>query len=602
MILGILTSLLIVLYPIMAAARDESPEVLCPNFILSHHLREGLSDVEKELVCGNSQSSAQSESSGEAPGPANEGWRSIPAPQARFFLRNFLQDRGYLHPKFIQNTPGTSETPNSPKADDAVIHYVELGELTRVSHLSVHGGPEAFSIRRKRKIIGEPLTPAILDVIQKWTVHQLQTLGYACPQVSTAANPLTGEVEIYITPGDLQNTVAVVEEPISGLAPDVLSRYDAFELGYPYHADLLSITEARIMSIGLVQDFHFTTKCESDGVHIHERIVAGKPSLLSLGVGVDTEGILIGKVSWRSSRLGAYASWTDVTLMATAQEQRLSGTFNWYFLPHSSRYFFRPLIELKHQNESAFEMATLRAQFAPNTTWDNQGFGLSFFLGPTLDMHRTFRGDGPTDSQFLFLESRLDVKSHDYEFYQTNPQSGFSATLISDVSDVNLFSQATVQRYRLQAQGLWNLNDYDPPLLILGIRLGAATLLTGERPGLGTLLPPNYLEYLGGSADLRGFARKELPVNGLGALTSFYADFEARLGPELPLGLEPFAFIDVGILGSTPLRFDSPIYASPGVGLRWSSPVGVFRTTLAHGFAAKLPGHFQFFLSYGEEF
>jgi translocation and assembly module TamA len=228
--------------------------------------------------------------------------------------------------------------------------------------------------------------------------------------------------------------------------------------------------------------------------------------------------------------------------------------------------------------------------------------GATLLIGPNLELVRTFRGQGPTDSHFLSLEGRLDVKTHDFEFFQTNPQSGFDATLTSNISNVDLYSQVTVQRYRIQAQGLWNFNNYDPPLLILGLRMGAATLLTSERPGLASRLPPNYLEYLGGSVDLRGFSRKELPKSGFGALTSFYTDFEVRMGRELPLGLEPFAFIDVGMLGSAPLTFDNPIYWSPGFGIRWSSSFGVFRTTLAHGFAGNAPGHYQFFLSYGEEF
>jgi translocation and assembly module TamA len=579
MIQLVLIGLFIGVYPLSGMAKDE-PVKLCRTFVLSHRLKVELSDVEKKLVCGDTESSEVS----------NEGWRTIPRPQARFLLKNFLQDRGYLHPKFSQS------------ADDHV-NYVDLGEVTRVTRLSVHGGPELLAIQRKRKIVGEPLTPAILEVIQKWVIHRLQTFGYACPKVTTAANPLTGEIEVYVNAGEVQNTVKIEEDPrVPSLAPGVLRRYDAFRLGFPYNADLFSITENRIMGISLVQDIHFTAKCESDGVHVTQGIVAGKPSFLSVGAGINTEGLLIGKASWRNSRLGSYASWTDVTLMASAQIQRLGATIDWYFLPYPSRYFFRPSLELKHQRETAFETGIIRAQFAPTTTWDNQWLGATLLVGPTLDLLRTFRGDGPTDSHFLSLEVRLDVKTHDFEFYQTNPQSGFAATLIGDISDVNVFSQVSVQRFRLQSEGLWNLNSYDPPFLILGFRMGAATALTDDRPGLNTLLPPNYLDYLGGSADLRGFSRKELPVGGLGALTSFYADFEVRLGRELPLGLEPFALIDVGILGAEPLKFDRPIYWSPGLGIRWSSSIGVFRTTLAHGFAENTPGHYQFFLSYGEEF
>jgi translocation and assembly module TamA len=394
----------------------------------------------------------------------------------------------------------------------------------------------------------------------------------------------------------------VDEEPIAGLTAGVLRRYDAFHRGDDFNPDLLTITENRILGIGVVQDIHFTTSCNTDGVLLHQTTVSGKPSFLSVGAGIDTEGIISGKASWRSSRLGSLASWSDLTFLASAQDQRLSFSLNGYFLSPSSRFNLRPLFELRHQNEISFEAGTVRGLFAANTTWDSANWGATFMMGPNLDLLRTYRGKGPSDSHFLSLETRIEAKSHDFEYYRTNPQSGFSASLLNDISERAIYSQVSVQRYRIQAQGLWNFDDFDPPLLIFGIRMGAATLFTPERAGDSSLLPPTYLEYLGGSNDLRGFSRKELPTNGLGALTSLYVDFEVRLGTELPYGIGPVAFIDFGVLGSNPISYAKPLYWSPGVGIRWASPLGVFRTTFAHGFTDRTPGHFQIFLSYGEEF
>jgi outer membrane translocation and assembly module TamA len=85
-------------------------------------------------------------------------------------------------------------------------------------------------------------------------------------------------------------------------------------------------------------------------------------------------------------------------------------------------------------------------------------------------------------------------------------------------------------------------------------------------------------------------------------MTAFYLDPELRF-TDLPLfGLQPFVFFDLGETGATPASFDSPLLYSPGLGLRYKSPFGVFRTTLARGFPLDTPGGWNFYFSFGEEF
>jgi translocation and assembly module TamA len=149
---------------------------------------------------------------------------------------------------------------------------------------------------------------------------------------------------------------------------------------------------------------------------------------------------------------------------------------------------------------------------------------------------------------------------------------------------------------------LWNYRDFDPPLWVFGIRGSAFTTITGEDPVTSTKIPPTFLHFLGGSADIRGFGRQELPTNGVGALTSLYAGLEWRWITVFPFGMEPFLFLDAGALGMKAWRLEQPIYWSPGFGIRWPTSFGTFRTTFAHGFPSDVPGHFQFYFSFGEEF
>jgi outer membrane translocation and assembly module TamA len=66
--------------------------------------------------------------------------------------------------------------------------------------------------------------------------------------------------------------------------------------------------------------------------------------------------------------------------------------------------------------------------------------------------------------------------------------------------------------------------------------------------------------------------------------------------------MDPFVFTDFGVTGNGPASFDLPVYWSPGVGIRWASPVGPIRTTFAQGFTDTSPSHFQFYFNFGEEF
>jgi outer membrane translocation and assembly module TamA len=227
-------------------------------------------------------------------------------------------------------------------------------------------------------------------------------------------------------------------------------------------------------------------------------------------------------------------------------------------------------------------------------------------VGPVLDLTRTLRGLGPSNSHFLSLETELGVKTHYFEFYRNSPRSGFRSLLNLRFNSADAFSDASAQRLQLISEALWNLGEKDPPLVVLGLRGGVFTTLTPERLNEGaTSLPPTYRHYLGGSADLRGFGLDELP-DAEGSFSAAFADFEARLGGVLPLGIQPFGFLDVGLTGREPVRWALPLYWNPGFGLRWESPIGVFRTTLAHGYVTGQPesprSHWQFFFSFGEEF
>lgn len=545
----------------------------CASVHFTRPVDPDLNAVEIRLVCGDAET---------------EDWKKIPLSQAEFVLKNFLQERGYLHPTFNREYP---------------VLNVDPGEKTKVKNFTQEGGTSKFQIRRKRKVVGEVLTPALMDTVEKWASQELKRDGYACPFVKAEADSDSGEIHLKINPGDILNPTAVLEsQEIPGLRPKVLRRYDAFILGNPYNIDNVSLSETRIENEGTVESAHFTTHCEENKVSLTQETVPGLPRLFITGIGFNTEGLFLGKISLKNSRLGTNGSVLLTSLYGSTKDQKFDSDLKWYFLNQPSRFYFNPGIDFEHDNEDPYETLSARVRFAAARTFEFQYFGFLLRSGPVFNQFRTLRGVGPTSSRFVSLESEFLAQNHVYELNRANPIEGYSIALLSDLNSSNFLSDTSVQKLTVRGEYLLNLNNYDPPLFILGFRAGGSTLVSGDHPGPGSFLPQTYLQYLGGSGDLRGYGLKELSATQIGGMTSFYFDTEARFDSLLPFNIEALLFYDLGFLSDSPFSFTPPLYQSPGVGLRWRSPFGTFRTTLAHGYPSDINSHFQFYLSFGEEF
>ena len=78
----------------------------------------------------------------------------------------------------------------------------------------------------------------------------------------------------------------------------------------------------------------------------------------------------------------------------------------------------------------------------------------------------------------------------------------------------------------------------------------------------------------------------------------------------LPHGLQPLVFVDAAVVGRSSFKLDPNVYWSPGLGIRWNSPVGSVRVTVARGLVWRrdsaaevlIKPQWQFFLSLGAEF
>jgi outer membrane translocation and assembly module TamA len=545
-----------------------------------------LSDTEKKLVCGD---------------PSNEAWDNIPLSQATFNLKNFFQDRAYYHPEF---------------SEDQGKILVNVGHATNVTKLLVVGQPTDpeidFDVSELRHIVGEKLTPSLLDKIKGRFFQKLQSLGYPCPEIDMSANADSGEVTANLRTGTRMLIHSVSNEPVPGLGNEMLRRYDAFQVGDLFNGDYLELTSNRVVAQGIVQNAYFTVTCTPLGAELVQKVVPGPPRVLTFGFGFSTEELAILRASWSHLRLGETGSKVEVTAQASYRIQSLNFGSNAYLLNRPSRLYLRPTLTLKHDLEPNYETLNGDLLLAPTSTWDSADIGVNYSVGPKLNFVKVLNSKTdiapgtpvpPTDFTFLSFSSDLHITSHYFEYFRASPRSGFDLDLLVNVTDQTLLSQFSAKQFKFSFEKLWNLSHLDPPFMVLGYRLGMATTVA-DNP---LSLPPDFRQWLGGAADLRGFSRQELPDND-GRLTSLFTSVELRFTDLLPWGIQPFTFLDVGATGKRAFDLDLPVYFSPGVGVRLETKIGNFRLMLAHGYITGIDNtqspnsHWQPYFSFGEEF
>ncbi|HLE01611.1 MAG TPA: BamA/TamA family outer membrane protein [Bdellovibrionota bacterium] len=560
-------------------------ELLCPEIEITEKIEPPLSDNELRLICGES-----THTDGKF-----EGWSKIPTGQAVLSLRGFLQSRGLLRPTFVPVKNGIRVTP---------------GPVTRVTAIKTNAEVPGLDMSRKRRVLGEPMTPSLLDSVMAWTRNELSRRGYPCGTVQADGNPETGAVFVRVEKGDrlfVQSIETRFQEE-AGFDPSSLRRFDAFKFGAPYDSSLLAISADRTITDGLAERTYFIPVCPGNGI-VQQESILGEKRILSAGFGLNTEEVSSASLSLKRVRLGTNSSSASAEARVSFKEQQITTYYDWRFLSPSARQSIRPILELKHRNENPFEFYSERILAGYSKTFDFSGMGLGLLLGPEFRLYQTKRGFSASRHHALGFDLELRMISHEHEFNRTKLGGGFRAALEAR-SNVNDFASnfgSTIARLRVE--NIWNFSNFEPPVLLLVLRGGYS--VTFPQNGAGALqeLPPDDQNFLGGIADIRGFSRMELPnPDGLspGGLSAGYLGLELR--PDILGGeVEPMFFVDVGALGLRSYFFDDPVYWSPGVGLNWNSPLGALRTTLAHGYttrevpgAARRVSHWQFYLSLGE--
>jgi hypothetical protein len=306
--------------------------------------------------------------------------------------------------------------------------------------------------------------------------------------------------------------------------------------------------------------------------------------------------------------VGDTASSLEARLDVSFVQQMLEGNARWYYADGASRSYLEPSFNVNRQKETAFETLSATTKLLHGWGWELASGQLEFRAGPNLLFSQSVVGTGPASSTILLIETTSRWISHDYEFFTSSPRSGEFIEASAFFTQKSWVANFTAQKLQLQGEKLWNIFRYDPPLLILGVRFNVSSVFSPDEIAAADL-PVQFLSFAGGETSLRGFERQSLPRSGKGAFSSAVGGVEARLHRVLFRRADVFVFNDVGALGGARFRLERPIYTSPGAGVRWESPIGVFRVYAARrAVLAQNPSDAPFEsawrlgLTYGEEF
>lgn len=326
-------------------------------------------------------------------------WGTIPLNQKQYFLRRFLQDRGYHEPRF--EVVGE-------------LLLAHTGPQAEARSFTVTAAPPELRWQKRRRLLGRTLAPSLLSETRNWLERELQENSYPCPEASVGAALGRGAIEASVAAGDPYALGEIGSEGGVDLPHQILDRYTAYVAGQPFDIRLLELSSQRILAQDLYLSTYYDLSCEKGRLQrIIRRFVPAPPRLLTAGAGFDTERGPLVRARYRRVRIGHAANIWENTLLATLKEQRIESRFHWFYSGDlSSPRRLAPLLAFEREDEERFEATTYR--FAPlfMNEWEKPSLQLAGELGPSFERTVTQRGPGDRIVDSMRLVGGLRAPSH----------------------------------------------------------------------------------------------------------------------------------------------------------------------------------------------
>lgn len=517
----------------------------CPQITFQTPLELPLNENELSLLCPLS----------------SEGRESIPHYQAKFYLRGFLQARGHLKPQFHEKATVLSVSPN----EKSFLEKVEAQDSELKNHIL-------------RFYQDSVVTPLLLNKIEEFVIQYYREKGHPCPQVETTYSPQKSLLKVQTNDLKQKRFGEVSYEAVPGLHPNFIKRFEAFKAQHPYNPQKLELTKKRIFRSGVVQNSYYQKKCNQiqEDFNIKQSFVPGPPRVLRFGVGANTEVGPMARIRWSHQRYENMGSKLQANIQASLKEQGLTLASDIYLWEESPRRSWKSKFKVNRITESDYEETSSRLLQKIKWTSDDQNFHYIWQTGPVLEAS-WFKTDVNKSQRSLVTPSwqtDLKIQDHDYELYDLFPQKGHQLIVSTDLRPTWLNNDFDIYRFDFRSVKLKPLLNWGRGDLVAGARFDFHSTWISDDNEISSV-PPSLRFYGGGEGGNRGQRLNSLPKNnGLGALTHALFRLELRRTHAFIQELELLVFSDFSKFSEKPWRLDETLWASPGLGARWLSPIG----------------------------
>lgn len=540
--------LLSLILPFSAFSKDK----VCSHVYI-HGDEIDLTDTEKQLVCGDKKVDA---------------YKDIPTYQASFYLTGFLQSRGYLQPEF--------------KTENDVLHTY-VGKKTYVKKIKVLSDLEkenAFvSSELKRLYRGKLLTTSELNSIEAEAHSIIRQRGYPCSKVISEVNAKSGTVTVQLQRMAFFNFGEVDKEKIPGLRDNALERYYPFYAEEAFNEDLLRLTEKRMTRSEVVQGTYFLENCSEDlkSFSMEQRFIVGPPRTIRFGAGASTEVGPMARIKWSNNRSKSMASLLSASLEGSFRSQSLNLMADSFVWKSSPRRSILSQAQVTRDSQYDFEQVVYSLKSQVKWTNDIGNHQSVYSLGPGYETG-TYSSSNSSDTKSFatgLILGSVQFTSHGYELFDIHPEEGDTFGASFDFRHPSMGFSDPLLKLETTAAKLWRLMNSGRGTIVGGVRFNAGTTWVSDDLGLKGL-PPAVKFFGGGSDDTRGYLIKTLPKNdGLGALTKVGIKLELRRTYLWKETIEAFTFVDSAYFGDQSWDLQNQLWYSPGIGVRWLSPIGL---------------------------
>lgn len=512
--------------------------------------------------------------------PKSSSYKNIPAYQASYFFTAFLQARGYLKPRF--------------ETIDNVLH-VHTGKVGHLKKIQVDSQIKeerrAVKSELKRRYRGEILNPSLLDAIKKRSEKVVGERGHPCADTELFANADQQKVTVALNEGNHYHFGVVKKEKIKGLRDNALDRYYPYKEEHSYNEKLLKLNEKRLLRAEVLQGTYYLDNCakEMDEFKLSQYFIIGPPRTIRFGVGASTELGPMARVRWSNNRYKSMASILALSAQASFRSQTLNATADSFFWKQHSRRSLLTQFDITRESQIDYEQSVLSLKPHMKWTYDWNRYHQFYTLGPTYEASSYHSKSSPDTKTYsgVNINGSTEIMSHAYEFFDFHPQDGSVLGFSFDFRHPDLGFPDPLLMLNATYSQLDELGFWGRGIIVGAMRVNAGTTWVADTVSLKSL-PPSVKFYGGGSNDVRGFLLNTLPDNnGLGALTKLELKLELRRTHLFIESVEIFGFLDNALFGSKSWGTEQRLWYSPGVGLRWLSPLGLIQGYVSRGLASK---------------